>query len=75
MGLDSDDKEFDVETIKKDPNSFVNSTSMKPLFKKIKNADPNLNVGAVVKAIVNGKFKNPAQLKKWIEKKYGNKNK
>ena len=73
MGLSADDKDFDIETVKSDPKAFINSASVKPIFKKIKAADPNMKLGVIVKAIVDGKFKNPAQLKKWVNKKYGNK--
>lgn len=69
MGLNDDDKEFDVESIKNDPKAFANSIQFKSIWNKIPK-DSGIKPGQIVKAIANGKFKNPTQLKKWISKKY-----
>lgn len=78
MGLNGDDIDFDVEEINKDPKAFVNSPQFKSIWKTIpKGAEAKpgvpLKAGHIVQNIKNGKFKNPAQLKNWIKKKYGNK--
>lgn len=70
MGLSADDKEFDVESIKKDPKAFAQSVQFKSIWKLAKQVGID-KPGKVITAIVQGKFKNPAAAKKYFQNKLG----
>ena len=70
MGLNEDDKEFDVESIKSNPKEFAQSVQFKSIWKLAKQAGVD-SPGKVLTAIVKGKFKNPAAVKKYFQNKLG----